>query len=327
MEKKIISVIVMTFCVLLMMSGCSAQETKKETYTVNFNTDGGSFIEAVLVEEGATVTKPADPVKDGAVFTEWKLNGVTYDFSKPVTTNITLVATYEVINSCTVKIGEQSYVVSFGQGETPKVDTPQAPEGMYFAGWKIDGTVGELSLAKNGSTIEAVFESVSVPCEKITTRYNNYWSIEGSKSYSLGIELTPANTTDKLTLTSDDEKVVKVDNEGNVYVGSPGTTKIHIKCGKIEKTVGFETRTSKVEPTDIHVRPKTLEMSVGDDELLTVTFEPQNAEGAKITYKSSDPSICTVSEDGYVSGWKAGEAIVTVTVGSISKTCKVIVKP
>ncbi len=43
-----------------------------ETYTVTFESNGGSAVAPVTeIEEGATVTLPAAPTKDGYVFEGW----------------------------------------------------------------------------------------------------------------------------------------------------------------------------------------------------------------------------------------------------------------
>lgn len=44
------------------------------TYTVTFDTDGGSAVAAQTVEEGGKVTKPADPTKQGSTFDDWYKN-------------------------------------------------------------------------------------------------------------------------------------------------------------------------------------------------------------------------------------------------------------
>lgn len=46
-------------------------EPEVVTYTVTFDTKGGSEVDPVQVEEGATVSEPEDPVKDGCVFVGW----------------------------------------------------------------------------------------------------------------------------------------------------------------------------------------------------------------------------------------------------------------
>ena len=45
---------------------------EKAKYTVTFDTDGGSAVDAQTVEEGSYATRPAeDPEKEGYVFGNW----------------------------------------------------------------------------------------------------------------------------------------------------------------------------------------------------------------------------------------------------------------
>lgn len=66
-------------------------------HTVNFETDGGTKIESVLVQDGNSVEKPANPTKTDFTFEGWYLNDVAYDFSKPVTEDITLKAKWKAV--------------------------------------------------------------------------------------------------------------------------------------------------------------------------------------------------------------------------------------
>ncbi len=66
-----------------------------DIYTVTFDTDGGSSIQSQKVEKGKTVKEPTSPTKENSVFDGWKLGEDTYDFSTPVTSNITLVARWK----------------------------------------------------------------------------------------------------------------------------------------------------------------------------------------------------------------------------------------
>lgn len=61
-------------------------------YLVTFDSNGGSSINGVYVEEGATVTKPTNPKRNNYTFGSWTLNGKDFDFSTPITSDITLVA-------------------------------------------------------------------------------------------------------------------------------------------------------------------------------------------------------------------------------------------
>lgn len=64
-------------------------------YTVKFDTDGGSAVSSKTVTRNSKVAEPADPTKDGYTFDGWytdKNLTAAYDFSQPVTKNITLYA-------------------------------------------------------------------------------------------------------------------------------------------------------------------------------------------------------------------------------------------
>jgi len=93
--KKLLFLMVI-FSVLLM--SCTEPEVPSEvvTYTVTFNSDGGTAVTALTVDENALVTEPADPTKEGYVFEYWYVTDseVEYDFTTPVTENITLTASW-----------------------------------------------------------------------------------------------------------------------------------------------------------------------------------------------------------------------------------------
>ena len=63
-------------------------------HTVTFDSDGGSAVKPQEVEDGSAAVKPEDPARDDYNFTGWQLNGSDYDFSTPVTADITLKATW-----------------------------------------------------------------------------------------------------------------------------------------------------------------------------------------------------------------------------------------
>ena len=94
--------------------------------------------------------------------------------------------------------------------------------------------------AENGE--EGETSTSAVPCQAISTEYKSYWAKAGGKPWNLDVVVEPANTTDKIVYKSNDENVVKVDEEGNVSAINPGNTTIEITCGKQSLTVKFETR-------------------------------------------------------------------------------------
>lgn len=86
-------------------------------YTVTFETNGGSAIEAQLVPEGTFATKPATaPTKEGNLFEGWYTEQTMtnlFDFYTPITKDITLYAKWMDISSITFNDLQQL----FGEAE------------------------------------------------------------------------------------------------------------------------------------------------------------------------------------------------------------------
>ncbi len=77
----------------------SSSEEVATTYTVTFNSKGGSAVKKQTVKEGETAKKPANPTKGGYKFLDWYTEDTyttVYDFSTPVTADITLFAKWEL---------------------------------------------------------------------------------------------------------------------------------------------------------------------------------------------------------------------------------------
>ncbi|KAK3604871.1 hypothetical protein CHS0354_000534 [Potamilus streckersoni] len=114
----------------------------ENSYTVTFNSNGGSTVPNVTVDYGSKVTKPTDPTREGHAFGGWYkeagfINKFIFD-TETITANIILYA----------KWAENSYTVTFntGDGSTVpaatvnhgnKVTKPTDPTrvGYAFGGW------------------------------------------------------------------------------------------------------------------------------------------------------------------------------------------------
>ena len=96
------------FCFALALSGCKNKNNASsnepsgsdsgevaQTWTVTFDTQGGSTVAAQKVKNGQTATKPADPTKANFTFKGWfeEAGAVTpFDFTTKITTNWTIYA-------------------------------------------------------------------------------------------------------------------------------------------------------------------------------------------------------------------------------------------
>ena len=82
--------------VFVVLSG--SPSAAKASYTVTFNSNGGSAVKAQTVKSGAKASKPADPTKSGYTFKGWYTDTAlteAYDFGLPVKANLTLYAKWE----------------------------------------------------------------------------------------------------------------------------------------------------------------------------------------------------------------------------------------
>ena len=76
-------------------SSSNSTNTKTTYYTVSFDSNGGSRQYASqTVKKNNTAYNPGSTTKNGYTFVGWYLNGSRYDFSTPVTRNITLTAKF-----------------------------------------------------------------------------------------------------------------------------------------------------------------------------------------------------------------------------------------
>ncbi|WP_368094288.1 InlB B-repeat-containing protein [Bifidobacterium catenulatum] len=62
------------------------------SHTVTFDTNGGNAIASQTVDDKGKAKEPTAPTRDSWTFAGWYLNGVEYDFTTPVTQDITLKA-------------------------------------------------------------------------------------------------------------------------------------------------------------------------------------------------------------------------------------------
>lgn len=87
------------FLIFLMLSLVGCQFEKENSilhyYIVQFDSSGGTEIQSQRIEEGKKAIKPKNPVKEDSIFEDWYLLDEPYDFTTPVTEDITLTAQWK----------------------------------------------------------------------------------------------------------------------------------------------------------------------------------------------------------------------------------------
>lgn len=137
--------------------------TPVQQYTVTFNTDGGSTIDPVQVSDGSPVAQPANPAKAGYIFSKWQLNGSDYNFSNPVTGNITLDAVWAYKAISSVVLNESTHMTWVGNTDFTLTPT-LAPSDLITKSvvWSSDNT--SVATVSNGTVHAEGAGSATITC-------------------------------------------------------------------------------------------------------------------------------------------------------------------
>ena len=177
---------------------------KVRSYSVNFDSNGGSAVASQSVKYGSKASRPTDPTRAGHTFQGWYTSrdgGARYDFNQTVTGDVTLYAHWSV-NSYTLafdgnggKASESSRKVQYGNqyGTLPTATRT----GYAFQGWYTARSGG--SQVSSSTTMEAANTTVYAhwTVNTYTVSFDsNGGSAVASQSVRYGSKATqPANPT------------------------------------------------------------------------------------------------------------------------------------
>lgn len=162
----------------------------KEIYIVDFDSNGGTRVASQKVEEGDRVSRPSNPTRDCYDFVGWYTNASLtkkYNFSTPVTSDMTLYAKWKDNGTC-----KETYRVKFDSNGGTSVATQRVDEGnrateprdprrsgYTFLGWYLNG--------RKFSFNTRIYEDITLEAkwEKDEVKYNTYCKIENNTYYSV----------------------------------------------------------------------------------------------------------------------------------------------
>ena len=291
-KKKLVIILVVVLIalviLLLMLFG------KKTQYNVHFDSNGGTVIESIIVDENGYAVKPQDPVRENYVFAGWYLDGKPFDFSTPITADMKLEARW-------VEIGRVSGVtldkdtLALKIGDKVKLNATVTPENAAdkTVTWKSSNP--EVARVDANGNVEALKEGTATITvttkdgEFVASVVVNVTSLEPDK------DVVDDNKEDKDTTTKDE------DSE--------------------------QVTPTEVKVTGVSLNKTKLSLAVNESEKLTATVKPSNATDKGVTWKSSNPEVASVDANGNVKALKEGTVTITVTTndGKYTASCTVTV--
>ena len=201
---------------------------------------------------------------------------------------------------------------------------------------------GTITGKANGMTIVTVttdknktdrcYVTVQTKPEQVIVEPANYTIDLSSTTRTVQLTSTilpsTANVYTNITWTSSDTNVATVDENGFVIGIANGTATI---TATTENGIaGSSTITVQTSPMGLNLNASSAVLdrsTIHDLQLEVVSYSPETANvGTKVTWTSSDPSIATVDETGYVFGIKNGTTLITATTeNGKTATCNIVV--
>ena len=212
----------------------------------------------------------------------------------------------------------------------------------------VEASTGKITAVKQGTTtITATVGGKNATCEIQVTdtipvteiKLNTtQLTMKANETTQLLVSVTPDNATNaKVTWQSSDSSFVEVERDtGWITAKQKTTNPVTItattadgsnKTATCQVTV-TEAAGTAVPVTSVTVLPKTLELDVAQEQLLSFEIQPMNATNKKVTWSSNSTDV-TVDQTGLVRAVKAGgRATITATTadGQKTDTCTVTVR-
>lgn len=325
--------VILALCTLFMgavsITGCSDDENneQKPTFTITFDSQGGSEVASQKVMQGEKATKPANPTKEGVAFNGWYTSteyAKEWDFEKDVVTaDMTLYARWTA----------ESWTVTFNTNGGNNIDPVLVAKG---------GLIGDLPVpVKEGFIFEGWYtdEALSTKFDKDTPVMQDLilyakWVEEGAITREmLEQALSEAATYKRENYTKESYDILQQKmGEAHIVLGQSDATQEEIAAAYagLQEAVAQLVPLAKRQTVDIYISPEPVEgiIYVNRDKLQdqdpSLAYVSIRAEGEDFMGGTSTNSKVSFSYDeGKLKSWaQNGEIVKDPELGSITFRAK-----
>ena len=188
------------------------------------------------------------------------------------------------------KISQDGEVTIYGIGE------------VTFTALSVDG----------GKVAEYVIEILPVAVTGIELKCENVSLIIGDTT-SISYDIHPANASNQgVTWSSSNKSVATVTIGGTICAIGVGTTTITVTTEDGDFKASCELTVFPILIESIELNETKVSLNVGEIKQLSVTVYPSDATDRTVAWKSSNPSVATVSDSGKVTAIAEGTANIVV---------------
>ena len=334
-------------------------QPEAKTYTVTYEfigdiiPDGVTAPEAVTYDEGSTVSVATKPSANGYEFSGWSTEdaSVAEDETFTINNDVHFVGSWSKLYTVTYKYTDNSekpegmpdltgYTASYKAGETVKIKNALDDIGRFaFVGWDTkevettdDGTI--FVMPERDVVIYGLYkipvEEVIIDHEHDEIIFNN--GKDENETFELNVFVDPPNATfPEVVVESTDESVVKVNRDDDKIILEA------VGDGEATIIVYSKDDPTKRDTIEVTVKTPVTDLTATEDFVIYTTDEPKNVDASvnedatnkELIYKSSDPEIAEVDENGNVTPKKPGTVTITITSKdntTITETVEVTVK-
>ena len=156
-----------------------------------------------------------------------------------------------------------------------------------------------------------VEELPEIEVEEIKVSVDNP-AIQKNEISKLKIEIYPKEAEDqRVEYSSSNEKIVKVDSNGNLYGVSSGKATITVRAisNDVQASMDIEVY-SKV--TGIEVNVEAITLQEGEQYQILANIEPEDANNKTVQYVSENTNVATVNDVGIITAVRTGNTNIQV---------------
>ena len=234
---------------------------------------------------------------------------------------------YKSANKKIATVSKKGKVTAKKKGSTKITVAVKYKKGKKTYTKKLNYKVKVKTVTEKKTTTETP-SSNNIPVKSVTLNKVSL-TMKAGESQTLSATVWPANATNKTVSWMTSDKDIATVSNGVIKAVSVGTATITAKAGDKTATclvtVRNQSGVTKITLDHTELTIKLKEGSRLNVDIDTFSYNDEPPVDTAITWSSSNPSVATVDETGWIQAVAIGNAVITAKAGDKSASCMVTV--